>query len=50
MKKLSLTDFKLKMTTSGTTKQATLDKLAGATQATCHDLMCCILQPPPNIG
>lgn len=37
MKKLNLVDFKLKLTTDDTSKANLLDKLAGSTQATCHD-------------
>ena len=46
MKKLNLADFKLKLAKDDSNKQELLDKLAGATQADCHDdpgtLICCI--------
>lgn len=44
MKKLNLADFKLKMASDDPNKQELLDRLAGRTQATCHDHppICCI--------
>lgn len=45
-KKMNLADFKLKMAGDDANKQDLLDRLAGRTQATCHDeLICCIAEP-----
>ncbi len=44
MKKLNLADFKMKLASDDSNKSNLLDKLAGRTQATCHDHppICCI--------
>ena len=55
MKKLNLANFKLKMASDDSNKQDLLNRLAGATQADCHDddagpLICCISTGGGNGG
>jgi hypothetical protein len=50
MKKLNLAEFKLKMAKDDSNKQALLDKLAGATQGTCHDELICCITDPGDVG